>query len=66
MITYLVIYNRASRSLNGLEQFDDLDAAIAARDAAELKNLNTGEDFEISLVDRSELDRYTQTPAVVA
>lgn len=58
MLTYLVHYNRATRSLDDLEEFESLAAALAAQEKAELTHLHSGEDVEISVVGPDELQRY--------
>lgn len=60
MLTYLVRYNRATRSLDGLEEFSDFDAALRAQESAELENLHSGEDMEISVVTPEDLHRYVK------
>lgn len=49
-------FNRATGSLDELQEFASVDAAIAAYEDAELAELHSGDDIEIALETAQDID----------
>lgn len=56
MITYMLRFNRATGSLDELQEFPSVDAAVAAYEKAELEDLHSGDDIEIGILNARDID----------